>query len=442
MLQFINGSDEAFADLERRAKTACIVFQNEELPTGCDPRQARVGFEIDPDTESTILLVEHGITYDGNNDQVRAWLSSGEKRFSNFSVLQQWIRTDLAAAYTSASSLSQLTDFGEVGELLRTPRSVHQVSKEALFEELSKDIRGQDDALKRLSRRVVHHIARRNPRRPATFFSIGPTGVGKTKTAESLALALKKLADTEHSFGYLRLDMSEYQEGHRVSQLLGAPQGYIGYGDGAQLIDALSLNPRTVVLFDEIEKAHPNILKSLMNAMDAGRLSSPAKASGAREVDCRSAIFVFTSNIEASKILSDLETHADASDSVLDDICRRQLRSTGVAPEIISRIGSFLVFRNLTPETRMEILALAVVRIAEEYGVKVKRIASETLAALLDQVRGGSFGSRPDEYLIDDFLGSAFAEAASRPNTEVEIAGVMPFRCVPFINSAEDKETN
>src|SRR5205807_2293117 len=102
-------------------------------------------------------------------------------------------------------------------------------------------------------------------------FAVGPSGVGKTRTAEAMAQVLREVDEDNEAYQFLRLDMTEYQEAHRVSQLIGAPQGYIGHGEGSQLIDALRANRRTIVLFDEIEKAHPAILRVLMNAMDAGR---------------------------------------------------------------------------------------------------------------------------------------------------------------------------
>ena len=109
------------------------------------------------------------------------------------------------------------------------------------------------------------------------MFAVGPSGVGKTRAAEALAQALNGLLEAGAGYQFLRLDMAEYQESHRVSQLLGAPQGYVGHGEGSQLLDTLAANPRTIVLFDEIEKAHPSILRVLMNAMDAGRLSSSSR---------------------------------------------------------------------------------------------------------------------------------------------------------------------
>ena len=132
------------------------------------------------------------------------------------------------------------------------------------------------------------------------------------------------------------LTMNEYQEAHRVSKLLGAPQGYIGHGEGSQLLDTLRANPRTIILFDEIEKAHSAILRVLMNAMDAGRISGTSQSSVGREVDCCKAIFLFTSNLNANDLLEEIQIRqAFGNRPIEDEICRRRLHASGIAPEIV-----------------------------------------------------------------------------------------------------------
>jgi ATP-dependent Clp protease ATP-binding subunit ClpB len=330
-----------------------------------------------------------------------------------------------------------LTDLDEVRANLREPAGPRYLDEVALLERLSAHVRGQDDALRTLARAVCHHLARRSPARPATLFAVGPTGVGKTKTAESLPLALQALDPDGIGYGFLRLDMPEYQERYRVSQLLGSPQGYVGYGEGAQLADALSANPRTIVLFDEIEKAHPDVLRALMNAMDAGRLSTAQRTERGRELDCRRAIFLFTSNLDASGILNDLEQRsAFGNPAVADEVCRRHLRGLGIKPELIGRIQRFLVFRPLSASTRAEIVGLAIVRVAAEYGVHIGRIDPDVIVAILNRVQSDGFGARPDEYLVDEMLGPVFVQAAATMHSPVEIRGGPPFECVPLTSPA------
>jgi hypothetical protein len=448
MRQFINGSETAFADLERRARDACIVFQNEEMPPGAQPPLARVGFEVAGPDLSAALLVQHGVSYDGPCESVREWLYQGERRFPSFGDLKNWIRSDLASCYSPnptgglnavnsprphATDPNLLTDLDVIRDSLPLAAQHIVLDETALLEQLRTHVRGQDAALKTLARRVCRHLARVQPSRPASLFEVGPTGCGKTRTAESLPSALRELTSSASCYGYLRLDMSEYQERHRISQRLGAPQGYIGYGEGAQLIDALAANPRTIILFDEIEKAHKDVFQTLLNAMDAGRLSTATRTSQGRTVDCRHALFLFTSNLESIDILHELEEReAFEHPTVVDDVCRRRLRAAGLAPELLGRINAFLVFRPLTQESRAEIITQAVARVANEYGLRIRQIEPGAVLAILEQAKSDGYGARPDEYLVDDLLGPAFAEAvAGGASTPVKITGGPPFRCEP-----------
>jgi hypothetical protein len=449
MRQFLEGTDTAFSDLERKARAACVVFANQEMPAGTLPSRARIGFEVDPATGEALLLVDRNLTYTGESRSIRGWLTSGQKRFQNFDAMRRWIQHDLRAGYQPkqihagatpavrpvepTANPAQLTDLTAIRQQVSERDSAAVLDERELFEQLSTLVRGQDHALRRLTRRVCHHAARRQPRRPATIFAIGPSGVGKTKAAEALAASLRVTPNLHAGYGYLRLDMSEYQERHRVSQLLGAPQGYVGYGEGAQLVDALLANPRTVVLFDEIEKAHPDILRTLMNAMDAGRLSTPASPAGrGREVDCRRAIFIFTSNLDATAILKSLgEKEAFADYHTVDTLCRAHLRRAGLAPEIIGRIGCFLVFRPLTSETRAEIVTLALAAVAGEYGLSVRHVEPSVIIAILEQTLTDDFGARPYEYAVDELLGDCFAKAAGAFSSfPVEVRGGPPFECI------------
>ncbi len=223
--------------------------------------------------------------------------------------------------------------------------------------------------------------------------------------------------------------MSEYSEPHRVSQLLGAPQGYVGHGNGSQLLDALRANPRTIVLFDEIEKAHPVILRTLMNGMDAGRLSSAAGFSSGHEVDCRKAVFFFSSNIEAGPLLAEVEARASDDPAVESEICRRRLKAAGMAPEIVGRIGHFLVYRPLLAETQAAIMAISIGEVAKEYGLTVQEIAPNVIIELMGRLRTTDLGARPSRYLIDDMLGSELAKAAREYGCITVVVSGPPIRC-------------
>lgn len=451
MRQFFTGSTSAFNDLAQRARRACVVFDDQEMPPGCTPEKALVGFEINPQTGRTQLLVRKGVLYTGESKPVRDWLANGTLEFANFELLQKWIQEYLQHHYKHTSphtsrqisqpqtttppnnreesipGLEEITDLEAVNNKILTKPDHQLIDPVKLFRRMKEEVRGQDQALRPLAAAISLHLAQPFPEKPGTLFAIGPTGVGKTCTAEALPRALRSIGVNGYSF--LRLDMSEYQERYRVSQLIGSPQGYVGYGEGSQLLDALEKNPRTIVLFDEIEKAHPDVLTTLMNAMDAGRLSSAAPRSVGRELDCRRAVFFFTSNLDSAGILAELEDNR-AYDDVehLYTICQRRLRQAGIRSELIGRIGEFLVFCPLSEQTRAEILTLSVVKVAKRYGIHVRRVQPEVISSLLEKSHGQDFGVRPTERLVDRELGPVFARCSRHPLGSWKVIGP-PYEC-------------
>ena len=415
------------------------------MPPGSIPKYADIGFEISENPSAAKLFVDKEIQYNGSSHEIKSWFQTGVIQFPDFNALRSWFLGTLLHAFNGELAAGQdlgvqpvlketttdITDMAVVHEGIRDIHRPLYLDEAVLFERLNQRILGQVDALKGLSAVMARHLARRQPSRPAVIFAVGPSGVGKTRTAEMMSQVLREFYDENNSYQFLRLDMTEYQEAHRVSQLIGAPQGYIGHGDGSQLLDALRSNPRTIVLFDEIEKAHPAILRVLMNAMDAGRLSTASRTANGPEIDCRNAVFMFTSNIDANSILDELESRkAFGKRAIEDEVCRRRLHAAGIAPEIVGRIGRFLVFRSLSPEIRAEIVALAIAEVGEEYGLKIKYVEPSVIVDLMHKARSSNFGVRPERYLIDDLLGSTFAEAASYDSAKsVSVAGP-PYKCL------------
>ena len=438
MKQFLTGSDRAYAELEARSADHCVVFHEQEMPLGTTPSTASVGF--DREGTRVVLLVKGIQAYRGSLPEIGTWLAAGRKEFTDFAAMCNWIRGPLAQAYAPVAPAfpepGKLTDLKKVRPQKPDVGEGNAVAESNLREALSRRVRGQHDAVRTMSKRVALHTARTAPSRPLTLFSVGPTGVGKTLLAETLASVLSDLGGGRY-YKYLRLDMSEYQEAHRVSQLIGAPQGYVGYQDGAQLIDTLAQYPKAVILFDEIEKAHPDILRCLMNAMDAGRLSSASGKGGGREIDCRRAIFCFTSNLDCEGILKDLEDlDAFGDPALVDRVCRKRLREAGVASELVGRISAFLAFRTLGIEATVEVVTLSVARAAREFGLDVKWIEPDVINAIIEQSPGEGFGVRPFEYAVSDLLGDAFKEAASRwPDAAVRVCSGPPFHCLPVAMS-------
>ncbi len=208
-----------------------------------------------------------------------------------------------------------------------------------LDEILHERVVGQDEAVQLVADAIIRARAGvKDPRRPiGSFIFLGPTGVGKTELAKSLAAAL---FDTEENM--VRIDMSEYQERHTVSRLLGAPPGYVGYEEGGQLTEAVRRKPYSVVLFDEIEKAHPDVFNTLLQVLDDGRLTD---AQG-RTVDFRNTVIIMTSNIGSEYLLDGVtsggEIKPDARERVLGAM-RAQFR-----PEFLNRLDDIVLFKPLT----------------------------------------------------------------------------------------------
>jgi len=218
-----------------------------------------------------------------------------------------------------------------------------------LDEILHERVIGQDEAVQLVTDAIIRaRSGIKDPRRPiGSFIFLGPTGVGKTELAKSLAAAL---FDTEESI--VRVDMTEYQEPHTVSRLVGAPPGYIGYEEGGQLTEAVRRKPYSVVLFDEIEKAHPDVFNALLQVLDDGRLTD---AQG-HTVDFRNTVIIMTSNIGSEYLLGDAtaggEIKPDARDRVL-----ASMRSA-FRPEFLNRLDDIVLFKPLTEPEIEQIVEL------------------------------------------------------------------------------------
>jgi len=220
-----------------------------------------------------------------------------------------------------------------------------------LDEELHKRVKGQDDAVTLVSEAIIRSKAGiKDPSKPiGSFLFLGPTGVGKTELAKSLAASL---FDDEGAM--VRIDMSEYMEKYSVSRLIGAPPGYVGYDEGGQLTEAVRRKPYSVVLFDEVEKAHPDVFNILLQVLDDGRITD----SQGRTVDFKNTIIIMTSNLGSHFLLEGIDENGnitkEASDAVMESL-RGNFR-----PEFLNRLDEIIMFKPLTKENMQGIIDIIV----------------------------------------------------------------------------------
>lgn len=281
-------------------------------------------------------------------------------------------------------------------------------------EELGKRIVGQDEAIQTLARALRRAYAGlKDPRRPiGSFFFLGPTGVGKTELTKALAAFLFGTEDA-----LIRLDMSEFMERHTVARLVGAPPGYVGYEDAGQLTEAIRRRPFSVVVFDEVEKAHPEVFNILLQIMEEGSLSD---AKGQR-VDFRNTIIILTSNIGAEAIRrgglgfalpGDRTRQSEQEYQEMSQRLREELKRT-FRPEFLNRVDAVIVFRPLGPEQIARIVDLELAKVAERLAERDLRLEVSAAARewLAREGYSPEYGARPLRRVIQTRVEDAISEA-------------------------------
>ncbi len=286
-----------------------------------------------------------------------------------------------------------------------------------LEEELHRRVIAQDEAIAAVSDAVRRSRAGlQDPKRPiASFIFLGTTGVGKTELAKALA---EYLFNDESMM--TRIDMSEYQEKFSVSRLIGAPPGYVGYDEGGQLTEAVRRKPYSVVLFDEIEKAHPDVFNILLQVLDDGRLTD----NKGRTVNFKNTIIIMTSNLGSQYIQQQCANLSDANrDEVLDETRQQvmdMLKQT-IRPEFLNRIDETIMFLPLTKQEIAEVVRLqmrSVGRMLAEQGFKID-VSDDAISLLADLGYDPEFGARPvkraiQRYVLNDLSKKILAEEVSR----------------------------
>ena len=277
-----------------------------------------------------------------------------------------------------------------------------------LEENLKKRVKGQDKALKLVSDAIIRSRSGiKDPNRPiGSFMFLGPTGVGKTEVAKSLAY---ELFDDEHHM--IRIDMSEYMEKYSVSRLIGAAPGYIGYEEGGQLTEKVRRNPYSIVLFDEIEKAHPDVLNLLLQILDDGRLTD----SNGRTVDFKNTIIIMTSNVGSEYIIN------NEDDKVMSELPKY------FKPEFLNRLDEIILFNKLSKNDLLQILDKIINEIENrllDINVKIN-LSDNAKNYFIDNGYDEYYGARPLKRLVNNKLETTLAKKLInneiKPNTTINV---------------------
>ena len=271
-----------------------------------------------------------------------------------------------------------------------------------LEENMKKRVKGQDEALKLVSEAIIRSRAGiKDPNRPiGSFIFLGPTGVGKTEVAKTLAYEL--FDDERH---IVRIDMSEYMESHSVSRLVGAPPGYVGYDEGGQLTEAVRRNPYSIVLFDEIEKAHKDVFNILLQILDDGRITD----SQGRTVDFKNTIIIMTSNLGSEYILENVENK--------EELVMNELKHT-FKPEFINRIDEIIIFKSLDKKVVYEILDKIISDIEKRLDDKkiTLKLTDKAKDFIINNSYDEKYGARPIKRFVSRNLETLLANEIINDN--------------------------
>ena len=288
-----------------------------------------------------------------------------------------------------------------------------------LFDRLKRRVIGQDNALKLVSEAVIRaRSGIKDPNKPiGSFIFLGPTGVGKTEVAKSLAYEL--FDDEKHM---IRIDCSEYMESFNVSRLVGAPPGYVGYDEGGELTEAVRRNPYSIVLFDEIEKAHKDVFNILLQILDDGRLTD----SQGRLVDFKNTIIIMTSNLGSEYIL-DNETNAN-------ELVMNELKNT-FRPELINRIDEIIVFNSLKQNVIGEIVDKIIKELNERLSQNYIRveITNAVREKIIEEAYDPRYGARPIKRYITKNIENLIAHKLIDENMKVGTTLVVDVKNDEFI---------
>tara|TARA_X000000368_G_scaffold128942_1_gene101387 strand:+ start:1165 stop:2544 length:1380 start_codon:yes stop_codon:yes gene_type:complete len=384
-------TEEELTEFEQEGS---LLIERMELQSGFNPQITDLLIEKSEDLPGIIeVFIDSRVDYGGNNTFLSDLIQGYEFEFPGncrrvlqislglTEIGEELIDMDLLSGKRVSKSeminhtielpeIGKITDFDMINNSIAESGFQRIILNPTQIKDcLGKKIIGQKQPVRVIANTLSSHVAKTVPSRPLVFFALGPTGVGKTRTTEVIPSIIKELEDGL-SVGHLRFDMNEFKENHRISQILGAPPGYVGYSPTSIVSDVVESNDITVLVFDEIEKAHPDFLQVLMNAIDTGRLSA-----GSGVVDLRKTIIMFTSNIGVNEGINWTQENEEESNQFeINQHCRSLLIEQGIPIEIVGRVQDFLLYGTLTQKHRAEILVLSIQEYLAEFELNVHQV--------------------------------------------------------------------
>ena len=353
-----------------------------------------------------------------NEDSIEDYQKAADLKMQECSIQQSIdrITEEMEDVYLTVEDIATVIE-------LQTKIPVKKITEEEtkrllkLEDNLHKRIIGQNDAVNAVARTIRRkRAALSKKKRPASFIFVGPTGVGKTETVKAIAC---ELFESEEAL--IRVDMTEYMEKHAVSRLIGSPPGYVGYDDAGQLTEKVRRKPYSVILFDEIEKAHPDVMNIMLQILDDGRVTD----SHGKQISFENTVIVMTSNAGSSYSSSALgfgKTEQDASKTRAMEALKKFLR-----PEFLNRVDEVIVFNPLTKEELFEIVELMIDEIrdmAKERGMDFT-VTDEVKKLLCEKGYDSAMGARPLRRLvgreIEDRLAECVIRSDRRANFEFDV---------------------
>ena len=437
LTEFSKASNEDYLWLKEQTdklpENKAFLFTNCALPSDCFPAKVTLG--IYRKQSGYEVFFSKPIQYTGNHSNLKLLCKGKSLSFKSFEVMKAFFKTLTNEAFNAAIQIEPVI---EMPVLIEQP-IVSVLSEETILKELEKRIIGQDMAIATIASQVALHLKKTNPKKPLSIMTYGQSGCGKSEAAKTVGDILSTQDSNEYST--VRTELNTFNEAHSVYRLIGSPPGYVGYDD-TPIFEAVTHNPYTVFIFDELDKAHPSVLQTFMSILDEGRCASRKELEDkSREFDFHHCIFIFTSNFSLNQSggelgfsLSDRLTNISRKDNVVKisykepeskpdesiqqiykntESARKAFVESGVLKEIASRFDCFIEFKELSEEAKAQILAKQVIETGFEYNIQLVHITSSIMESLITATTSSdALTVRSFKSVIEGYLATAFAKAS------------------------------